>query len=138
MCTVQCQLRPQVCIRARNDPRELTFVCCVARCFKQFAMRADRVYGDVKRNTRSALLRQIERERDGDLIDKALLKNILDIFIEVRVGALSVTRVVVVVVCGCVWGAGVWGCVGGDTHAAGGLAGVSFVVGEGVVGDGGR
>jgi hypothetical protein len=50
------------------------FVCCHP---------ADRVYSEVKRNARAALLRQIERERDGDMIDRSLLKNILDIFIEV-------------------------------------------------------
>jgi hypothetical protein len=48
------------------------------------AAAADRVYSEVKRNARAALLRQIERERDGDMIDRSLLKNILDIFIEVR------------------------------------------------------
>lgn len=41
------------------------------------------MYGDVKRNARAAVLKQVEREREGELIDKALLKNILDIFIEV-------------------------------------------------------
>lgn len=45
---------------------------------------ADQVYADVKRNARSAVLKLIEREREGELIDKMLLKNILDIFIEVR------------------------------------------------------
>jgi len=72
-------------------PRAIILVSqrlCVASCLQQYALCADRVYGDVKRNTRSALLRQIERERDGDLIDKALLKNILDIFIEVRRGSM--------------------------------------------------
>jgi cullin 1 len=44
------------------------------------------VYSEVKRNARAALLRQIERERDGDMIDRSLLKNILDIFIEVGAG----------------------------------------------------
>jgi hypothetical protein len=43
---------------------------------------ADLVYADVKRNARSAVLKLIEREREGELIDKAVLKNILDIFIE--------------------------------------------------------
>jgi hypothetical protein len=41
------------------------------------------VYADVKRNARSAVLKLIEREREGELIDKMMLKNILDIFIEV-------------------------------------------------------
>jgi cullin 1 len=44
----------------------------------------DQVYADVKRNARSAVLKLIEREREGELIDKMMLKNILDIFIEVR------------------------------------------------------
>jgi hypothetical protein len=44
----------------------------------------DRVYGDVKRRAKDAVLRLIEREREGELIDRALVKNILDIFIEVR------------------------------------------------------
>jgi hypothetical protein len=42
------------------------------------------VYADVKRNARAAVLKLIEREREGELIDKMMLKNILDIFIEVR------------------------------------------------------
>jgi hypothetical protein len=54
------------------------------------------VYSEVKRNARAALLRQIERERDGDMIDRSLLKNILDIFIEVG------------------WGCGCWACAGGS------------------------
>jgi cullin 1 len=41
------------------------------------------VYADVKRNARAAVLKLIEREREGELIEKTLLKNILDIFIEV-------------------------------------------------------
>jgi cullin 1 len=45
---------------------------------------ADQVYADVKRNARAAVLKLIEREREGELIDKMMLKNILDIFIEVR------------------------------------------------------
>lgn len=44
---------------------------------------ADQVYADVKRNARAAVLKLIEREREGELIEKTLLKNILDIFIEV-------------------------------------------------------
>jgi hypothetical protein len=44
----------------------------------------DHVYVEVKRRAKDALLRLIEREREGELIDRALVKNILDIFIEVR------------------------------------------------------
>lgn len=43
----------------------------------------------MKRNARSAVLKLIEREREGELIDKMLLKNILDIFIEVRVADMA-------------------------------------------------
>ena len=70
-------------------------LCCVlssAATAAAAAAAADRVYSEVKRNARAALLRQIERERDGDMIDRSLLKNILDIFIEV-------SRVLPVVCC---------------------------------------
>lgn len=49
----------------------------------------DQVYADVKRNARSAVLKLIEREREGELIDKMLLKNILDIYIEVGMGSMD-------------------------------------------------
>eukprot|EP00879_Flechtneria_rotunda_P010711 GHRR01011193.1.p1 GENE.GHRR01011193.1~~GHRR01011193.1.p1 ORF type:complete len:707 (+),score=276.31 GHRR01011193.1:915-3035(+) len=49
----------------------------------------DQVYADVKRNTRAAVLKLIEREREGELIDKTLLKHILDIFIEVGMGSMD-------------------------------------------------
>jgi hypothetical protein len=38
---------------------------------------------EVKRKSKEALLRLIERERDGEIVDRALIKNILDIFLEV-------------------------------------------------------
>jgi cullin 1 len=41
------------------------------------------VYVDVKRKAKDAVQKLIEREREGELIDKTLVKNILDIFIEV-------------------------------------------------------
>ena len=46
-------------------------------------MATDQVYVDVKRKAKDAVLKLIEREREGELIDKTLVKNILDIFIEV-------------------------------------------------------
>eukprot|EP00775_Hariotina_reticulata_P008401 gene8401-8585_t len=49
----------------------------------------DQVYADVKRNARAAVLKLIEREREGELIEKTLLKNILDIFIEVGMGSMD-------------------------------------------------
>ncbi|KIY98613.1 Cullin-1 [Monoraphidium neglectum] len=42
----------------------------------------DHVYVEVKRRAKDAVLKLIEREREGELIDRALVKNILDIFIE--------------------------------------------------------
>jgi len=43
----------------------------------------DHVYVEVKKRAKDAVLKLIEREREGELIDRALVKNILDIFIEV-------------------------------------------------------
>jgi cullin 1 len=53
------------------------------------------VYADVKRNARAAVLKLIEREREGELIDKMMLKNILDIFIEVRLASAVEYRCVI-------------------------------------------
>ena len=46
-------------------------------------MRADKVYQDIKARARAAILANMEREREGDQIDRALLKNTLEIFQEV-------------------------------------------------------
>lgn len=46
----------------------------------------ENVYVEVKRAAKDAVLRLVEREREGELIDKTLIKNILDIFIEVGRG----------------------------------------------------
>ncbi len=42
----------------------------------------DKVYEQIKRQAKDALLRLIEREREGELIERTLIKNILGIFIE--------------------------------------------------------
>lgn len=47
---------------------------------------SDLVYAEIKKRTKDALLRLIEREREGELVDRALIKNILGIFIEVGEG----------------------------------------------------
>ena len=44
---------------------------------------ADDVYMEVKKKAKDAMLAAIEQERDGDQIDRSLLKNVLGIFIEV-------------------------------------------------------
>mmetsp|Transcript_11025 Transcript_11025/g.19100 ORF Transcript_11025/g.19100 Transcript_11025/m.19100 type:complete len:748 (-) Transcript_11025:342-2585(-) len=47
----------------------------------------DHVYVAMKVKAKDALLRLIERERDGELVDRGLIKNILGIFIEVGMGS---------------------------------------------------
>lgn len=42
------------------------------------------MYTNIKRRAKEALIKLIECERDGELVDRALIKNILGIFIEVR------------------------------------------------------
>lgn len=52
-------------------------------------MWLDQVYVEVKRKAKDAVLKLIEREREGELIDKVLVRNILDIFIEVGMGGME-------------------------------------------------
>lgn len=50
---------------------------------------ADNVYSEIKQAARSAMLKLIEAEREGEQIDRSLLKNVLGIYQEVglkRVG----------------------------------------------------
>ena len=47
------------------------------------------MYTEIKHKTRDAVLRLIKNERDGELVDRALIKNILGIFIEVGMGAME-------------------------------------------------
>jgi len=49
----------------------------------------DLVYTEIKKKTKDAILRLIEKEREGELIDRALVKNILGIFIEVGMGGMD-------------------------------------------------
>ncbi|KAK9809634.1 hypothetical protein WJX73_009175 [Symbiochloris irregularis] len=49
----------------------------------------DRVYQRQKSNACAAILKAIEREREGDQVDRALLKNVLDIFIEVGMNTME-------------------------------------------------
>ena len=51
--------------------------------------RADDVYTEVKVQARGAILALIEREREGEQVDRALLKNVLGIFIEVGMGGMD-------------------------------------------------
>ncbi len=43
---------------------------------------ADLVYVEIKKPGREAVLLLVEREREGELVDRALIKNILGIYIE--------------------------------------------------------
>ena len=49
---------------------------------------ADDVYGEVKQQAKDAILAAIDKERDGEQIDRSLLKNVLGIFIEVRTACI--------------------------------------------------
>ena len=50
---------------------------------------ADDVYMEVKKLAKDAMLAAIEKERNGDQIDRSLLKNVLGIFIEVGMGGMD-------------------------------------------------
>ena len=50
---------------------------------------ADDVYMEVKKKAKDAMLVAIEQEREGDQIDRSLLKNVLGIFIEVGMGGMD-------------------------------------------------
>ena len=49
----------------------------------------EKVYVEIKERAKDAVLAMIERERDGDQIDRALLKNVLNIFIAVGMGQMD-------------------------------------------------
>ncbi|CAM9004193.1 unnamed protein product [Rhodiola kirilowii] len=52
-------------------------------CFKEL------VYEVVKDKVRDAVISLIDQEREGEQIDRALLKNILDIFVEIGMGSMD-------------------------------------------------
>ncbi|KAF3324648.1 cullin-1 [Carex littledalei] len=49
----------------------------------------DRVYQEMKSMVKDAVLSLIDQEREGEQIDRALLKNILDIFVEIGLGSME-------------------------------------------------
>lgn len=49
----------------------------------------DHVYAELKKKTKDALLALIEKEREGEAIDRSLVKNVLGIFIEVGMGTMD-------------------------------------------------
>ncbi|CAJ2632066.1 unnamed protein product [Trifolium pratense] len=48
----------------------------------------DLVYMDVRANARKAVIEIIDKEREGEQIDRSLLKNVLDIFVEIGMGEM--------------------------------------------------
>ncbi|WOK94711.1 cullin-1-like [Canna indica] len=49
----------------------------------------DLVYQEVKGRVKDAVISLIDREREGEQIDRALLKNVLDIFVEIGLGSMD-------------------------------------------------
>nr|ACS69068.1 CULLIN1-like protein 1 [Lilium longiflorum] len=49
----------------------------------------DLVFNMVKGKARDAVISLIDREREGEQIDRALLKNVLDIFVEIGMGSME-------------------------------------------------
>ncbi|CAI9100061.1 OLC1v1036983C1 [Oldenlandia corymbosa var. corymbosa] len=52
-------------------------------CFKS------KVFEELKRKATGAVIALIQQERDGDQIDRSLLKNVLDLFVEIGMGQLN-------------------------------------------------
>ncbi|KAG2697365.1 hypothetical protein I3760_07G102200 [Carya illinoinensis] len=49
----------------------------------------DLVYQEVKANARDAVISLIDKEREGEQIDRALLKNVIDIFVAIGMGQME-------------------------------------------------
>ncbi|XP_024398790.1 cullin-1 [Physcomitrium patens] len=49
----------------------------------------DLVYAEIKINVKDAVIALIDREREGEQIDRALLKNVLGIFVEIGMGNMD-------------------------------------------------
>ena len=49
----------------------------------------DLVYSELKKNVKDAVLTLVDKERDGEQIDRALVKNILGIFVEMGMGGME-------------------------------------------------
>jgi cullin 1 len=49
----------------------------------------DLVYAEMKVNVKDAVIALIDREREGEQIDRALLKNVLGIFVEIGMGSMD-------------------------------------------------
>ena len=49
----------------------------------------DLVYSELKKNVKDAVLALVDKERDGEQVDRALVKNILGIFVEMGMGGME-------------------------------------------------
>lgn len=49
----------------------------------------DLVYGELKRSVKDAVLTLVDKERDGEQIDRALVKDVLDIFVAMGMGSME-------------------------------------------------
>ena len=49
----------------------------------------DLVYSELKKNVKDAVLALVDKERDGEKVDRALVKNILGIFVEMGMGGME-------------------------------------------------
>ena len=50
---------------------------------------ADDVYNEIKKRTKDAILVIIDQEREGEQVDRALLKNVLEVYISLGMGNLD-------------------------------------------------
>ncbi|KAL4338674.1 hypothetical protein AHAS_Ahas12G0233800 [Arachis hypogaea] len=68
-----------------------SFPLCLVRCLQLHhrGNDCDHVYMMVKADAREAVITLINKEREGGQIDRSLLKNIVDIFVEVGLGKLD-------------------------------------------------
>ena len=72
------------------SPRGFPHQQLATRVHQSHAVRAaDHVYQEVKPRARAGILANLEREREGEQIDRALLKNTLEIFQEVGLAVLA-------------------------------------------------
>jgi len=49
----------------------------------------DLVYAEMKINVKDAVIALVDREREGEQIDRALLKNVLGFFVEIGIGNMD-------------------------------------------------
>ena len=59
------------------------------RCGRVCIYSQSLVYSEVKQQIKEAALGLVQRERDGEHVDRTLLKSVLDIFVEIGNGDLS-------------------------------------------------